>query len=204
MDTSLSNHSQSMSPGAYTIIELLALIFVLFVSIEVGKYVGDRHGTGAGVVAGCVAGVGCTIVVAIFYWVTGRRDERRRAELREKYRWIYRVVEVPRDVQKMIRAEGAEIRVGDYGWEAEPLEADGLIYLQGLTDRWRVVWYAGFRPDQVERVCEKPRSQYDWDYSWVTNPPQCPFPIQPRETADMGLPIAGYRHWLRRKGTKLS
>jgi len=203
MTTYPSNPLQSRSPAAFTIIELLALIFVLFVSIEVGKHVGERHGTSAGIVAGCVAGVACTIVVATFYWVAGRRDKRRRAELREKYRWIYRVVELPRDTQKVIRPEGAEIRIGDYGWEAEALEADGLIYLQGLTDRWRVVWYAGFRPEQVERVCEKPRSQYDWDYSWVTNPPPCPFPIQPRETADMGLPIAGSRHWLRRKWTNL-
>ncbi|HWQ92990.1 MAG TPA: hypothetical protein VN673_15035 [Clostridia bacterium] len=175
--------------AAYTIIELLALIFVLSVSIETGKYVGDKHGTGAGIVAGCISAVLCTIVVVILYLAARRRDERRRRELREKYRDVYRVVALPADANIMQKPQGAEIRVGDYGWEAEPLRDDGLLYLQGLTAEWRVVWYAGFRPDQIERVDEKPQSQYNWNYSWVKSPTICPFPIQARKTPDRGFPL---------------
>ena len=62
------------------------------------------------------------------------------------------------------KPDGAEIRVGDYRWEAGPIHKDGLIYLQGLTVEWTVVGHAGFRRDQIEWKTEKPSSQYD---HWV-------------------------------------
>jgi hypothetical protein len=176
--------------AAYTIIELLALIFVIFIAIEVARHVADHHGLWAGVVAGVVSAGLCAIVVAIFYWAVGRQREQRRRELREKYRGVFRVIALPTDPNKIQKPEGAEIRTGDYGWEAEPLHEDGLIYLQGLTVTWRVVWHAGFRPEQIERIGPKPQSQYDWKYSWARTPPQCPFPVQVRITPDMGLAMA--------------
>jgi hypothetical protein len=99
-------------------------------------------------------------------------------------------VAIPLDAKNIIKPADAEIRVGDFGWEAAPIRNDGLIYLQGLTSGWRVVWHAGFRPEQVERVGPKPSSQYDyWAPYWAKpSPPICPFPVQERETSDMGLP----------------
>jgi hypothetical protein len=74
----------------------------------------------------------------------------------------------------------------------------GLIYLQGLTDEWGLVWRAGFRPDQVEFVGPKPVSQYDWKdfeydgpkptacYHWQYGKPRqsCPFPVQKKVKHD--------------------
>jgi hypothetical protein len=109
-------------------------------------------------------------------WIIKRR-------LRKKYKLIYRVISVPSDHQFMLKAVGASIEIGDYGWEAEPIYKDGLIYLHGLNPRWQVVWYAGFRPDQVEVVGPKPRSQYYSinPYANVDKIPQCPFPVQKYE-----------------------
>jgi len=86
-------------------------------------------------------------------------------------------------------AQGASIKIGDYGWEAVPLRDDGLIYLQGLDTEWQVIWHAGFRPEQIESVATKPQSQYDWNYEWVRKKLLCPFPVQEHSTAGMGFPI---------------
>ncbi len=83
--------------------------------------------------------------------------------------------------------------MGDYGWEAQPLRKNNLIYLQGLTEEWLVVWLAGFRPDEIEYVGLKPLSQYDWrnleyiegnSYSAIFGKPcklktPCPFSVRP-------------------------
>jgi len=95
---------------------------------------------------------------------------------------------MPTDESTIKKPKDSEIKVGDYGWQAEPIRNDGLIYLQGLTAEWQVVWYAGFHPEQIESVGPKPRSQYDWDYSWARRAPPCPFPVQERKTNTMGLP----------------
>jgi hypothetical protein len=115
-------------------------------------------------------------------------------ELREKYRSIYRVVAVPPEPKIIIIPEGAEIRLGDYGWEAGPIRNDGLIYLQGLTLEWTVVWHVGFTPDQIKMVATKPNSQYDsWRPYWVDLPP-CPFPVIERETLTIGRPHHSHRY----------
>ena len=129
-------------------------------------------------------------------WIINRR-------LRKKYKLIYRVISVPSGHQFAIKAAGASIEIGDYGWEAEPIDLDGLIYLHGLNPRWQVVWYAGFRPDQVEVVGPKPRSQYNIFPDWV-NPekvPQCPFPVKKFEYGKypdfhMGFPVQTQREWV--------
>lgn len=169
-------------------IELLALMIIVYVPIFIGNILAKTFGIWAGIGVGVLAAVTCMTAVILFYRASGRRHEKRRRELREKYLEIYRVVSIPEE-GNITKQQGAEIKVSDYGWEAEPQDCrDGFIYLQGLTDKWQVVLYAGFRPDQIEKIGLKPRSQYDWDYSWLGNAPPCPFPIQKRETASMGLP----------------
>lgn len=111
-------------------------------------------------------------------------------ELNERFPGVFRVLEVPRGLPCVI-ADGGEIRVGDYGWEAEPIYDDGLIYLHGLTEEWAVAWHAGFLPEQVELIGEKPRSQYFLPYSWRcagAKSPLCPFPVQHAPKESLGFP----------------
>jgi hypothetical protein len=164
----------------------------------VGGYVAKQYGVLPGIGAGVLAATVCVVVVVELYRRSRRRDARRLKELREKYRAIYRVIAPPAEDNAVIKPEGAEIRVGDYGWEAGPLQKDGLVYLQGLTVAWRVVWHAGFRPDQIEKVGWKPASQYDhWVPYWAKgdSPPPCPFPVLARETPTMGLPHHSHRYF---------
>jgi hypothetical protein len=141
--------------------------------------------------------VGVLLVVLFYRW-TWRRNKQQLAQLREKYRTIYRVKELPVDSKMIVKPEGAEIQIGDYGWDARPSCQDGMIHLQGLTKRWQVVWHAGFRPDQIEKIAEKPASQYDyWTPYWAKPPPPppCPFPIRERNTPTMGLPHHSGRYF---------
>lgn len=175
--------NRTTNERGWTLIELLAVIFVISIAIIVGKSLG----TGAGLLAGLLS----VIVVILFYSWIGRRDERKLKELREKYPAIYRVIAVSPAPIIIMMPEGAEIRIGDYGWEAGPIRSDGLIYLHGLTPDWTVAWHAGFRSDQVEWIATKPYSQYDsWHPFWADSPPlpPCPFPIAERETLTIGRP----------------
>lgn len=184
--------------NAYTFIELLAAIFIVTVAMLVYMPLARRHGTAAGIGGAFLAIVVCVLIVIQFYRWSGRRDKRRLQELREKYQNIYLVKSLPPDDGNARLAEDAEIQVGDFGWEAAPLRGDGLIYLQGLTAEWHVVWHAGFRPDQIEKVATKPASQYDyWRPYWSKSPPppSCPFPIHARATATMGRPHHSNRYF---------
>jgi membrane protein implicated in regulation of membrane protease activity len=173
---------------ALTLFELLAAIIVIFVPFLIGSTVTKSYGIWSGIGAGFFSAIVCIALVIVFYRVQARQLKQRRDELRGKYKQIYRVLTLPTDETRIKKPEGSEIKVGDYGWEAVPLRNDGLIYLQGLNPQWRVVWYAGFSPDQIESVASKPQSQYDWNYTWIRNPPPCPFPVQERETNTMGFP----------------
>jgi hypothetical protein len=184
-----TNNRLSNGRAAWTIFELFALIFMIYFPVLIGNLVAKNYGVGAGTGAGILSAAICVTSVFLSYRAHGRRYEERRRELRENYRGIYRVIVLPTDTNNTRKPQGAEIKVGDYGWEAQPFREDGLIYLQGLSAEWRVVWYAGFRSDQIERVGPKPQSQYDWNYSWERTPPPCPFPVQARDTPDMGLPV---------------
>jgi len=190
------NHRRSAY--AVTTIELLALIFIITVAGMVGGEASRRFGRGWGITAGVLSGLAAFGLVAEFYRWRWRRDRRRLSELREKFRTIYRVVALPADSKKIIKPSGAEIRVGDYGWEAAPLGKDDLIYLQGLTASWEVVWHAGFRSGYIEKIGPKPGSQYDyWVPYWVKrNPPApCPYPVEQRATPTMGLPHHSGRYF---------
>lgn len=129
---------------------------------------------------GCwFAAIVSLVALVLISLIFGLREEWLRRVLTKEYPRIYRVKSVPSDTACALKAEGASIEVGDYGWEAQPLHKDGLIYLHGLNDRWQVVWYAGFQPDQVEVVGPKPHTQYNLFPDWadVKGVPPCPFSV---------------------------
>ena len=172
-----------------SLFDMIALWILVGIPVAVGIFVAKHDGRWVGFCAGLLSTIVCVTIVVISYRIRWRRNAQHRREWKKKYSGIYCVIALPTDAAIIKMPEGAEIRPGDYGWEAVPLRDDGMIYLQGLTPEWRVVWHAGFRPDQVRRVAVKPQSQYDWDNTWVKNAPPCPYPVQERETTNMGLPI---------------
>lgn len=173
---------------AYTLIELLAVIFVMLVTIYAVD-LGKSYGGKSRIIIPIIVFIAACVVVVLAYYLLNISEERRRRNLREKYRYIYRVIAAPPEKSKIKRHSTAVILIGDYGWEAPSLANDGLIYLQGLTSKWGVVWHAGFHPDQIEKVGLKPQSQYDWNCTWSYNTPPCPYPIVERQTQDLGWPI---------------
>src|SRR6266516_2633268 len=184
-------------PTADTLIELLAVMFVVAMTGLVEEFVAHRFGRWTGIGTGAVTLIICIMGVVLFYRWSWKRDRRRLQELREKYRGIYRVLALPSNQKIVAKPDGAEIRIGDYGWEAGPVSKDGLIYLQGLTVEWTVVWHAGFRPDQIEWITEQPSSQYDyWVPYWAKSPPPpaCPYPVLERNTLPMGRPHHSHRY----------
>lgn len=188
----------TVSRRGWTLIELLAVIFVMTAALVIGKTAASHFGAWLGAGAGLFAGLLAAVIVVLFYRWMGQRDERRRQELRDKYCAIYRVINIPLDPRIVVIPKGAEIRIGDFGWEAGPSRKDGLIYLQGLTEDWTVVWHAGFRPDQIEWVAWKRFSQFDaWHPYWAPPPPLplCPFPVIERETMTMGRPHHSHQYF---------
>jgi prepilin-type N-terminal cleavage/methylation domain-containing protein len=144
-----------MKRSGYTLIEVLAAMLVIAAAMFAWMIVADRFGALMGIRAALFAGSISIMAVISFYRWMSHRDECSLNEAREKYLNIYRVV-ASLDPEIIILPDGAEIRVGDYGWEAGPARDDDLIYLQGLTRDWTVVWHAGFHSDEIEKVCEKP------------------------------------------------
>ena len=181
-------NNRRLRERALTLIELLTAVFVILVPVLIGEAVAKHYTNGDGIIAGVISVIPCIGLVMLYYKWQWHELKSRRDELKQKYKDVYRVMILPSDKTVIKKPEGAEIKVGDYGWESIPLCDDGLIYLQGLDPKWRVVWYAGFRQDQIEKVTTKPQSQYDWNYTWVQHPPPCPFPVQERKTATMGFP----------------
>ena len=117
-----------------TLIDMLAVIFVLIVPLITFDVVETRFGRSSGIAAGLLSGVAAVITIVAFYWWMGRLNEQKLRELEEKYPLVYRVTALPTDTSGIVKAEGAEIEVGDFGWEAEPIHSDGLTYLHGLTE----------------------------------------------------------------------
>lgn len=188
-----------MKRSGWTLIELLAGIFVITATTITWKSVADTHGPWWGIGAAFSAGSLSVIAVVLFYRWTWRLDERGLQKARDKYHDIYRVTTIPNDPRVIGMPEGAEIMVGDYGWEAGPSRNDGLIYLQGLTLDWTVVWHAGLHPHEVEKVATKPHSQYEsWYPYWADPPPlpPCPFPVVERETMTIGRPHHSHSYFV--------
>jgi len=183
----------------YTLIELLAAIFVMAVTMVTWGSVARTYGAGWGIGAALSAGSLSVATVIVFYRWMEQRNQRALQNVRDRYRNVYRVIALPADPRIIVMPEGAEIRVGDYGWEAGPSRNDGLIYLQGLTRDWTVVWHAGLRSDEIEKAGEKPNSQYDSWYPYWANPPAlppCPFPVVERETLTVGRPHPSHRYFV--------
>jgi len=135
--------------------------------------------------------------------IGGTQSRINKHRLSEKYRMIYRVISAPHSNQFQMRASGASIEVGDYGWEAEPIHRDGLIYLHGLNPRWQVVWYAGLQPEQVQIVGPKPCSQYYKFPFWINEKKisSCPFSVNKYQfglypTFHFGFPVAIAKDWV--------
>jgi hypothetical protein len=124
-------------------------------------------------------------------------------KLFQKYPNVYLVCSLP-NANHVLKATGSDVRVGDYGWEAEPLEENGLIYLHGLSADWNVQWYAGFTSRQLTWVCIKPRLQYKLPYSWLIDPPTCPYVVQEAVPAarSLGRPFRNMGNWV--QGRNLS
>ncbi len=176
---------------------LLALYLYVFVVPAGTFFVNNFFGLLAGTAVGLLGLVGLWTLSRFVWIVSDRNDRRMRDEFRQQYRRIFRVTVLPSNVRSLLIPKGAQIKVGDFGWEAEPVRLDGLIYLQGLTDKWLVVWHGGFRLDQIEYVGLKTVSQYDWrDFEFVGQKPMssdhfclctpkepCPYPVLPRDNA---------------------
>lgn len=168
----------------------LHFFFVIFCGVSIctigRNAVSDKYSPEAGQVAWAVLMAVC-ITAGFFYGrYLNRRQAQRRRLLRERYQYVYRVLALPPELSTFAKHPSAKIEVGDFGWEAPPLANDGLIYLQGLTPDWKLVWHAGFHPNQIEKVGPKPQSQYD--YVAEDEFPVCPYPINERPTKDLGLP----------------
>ena len=186
-----SNEKRHSARNAYTLIELLVVILIVGFVAAVHGAVRAKHGEGPALLASLLAVVASALLVVLSWDWNSRSKKRRLTRLREQYRIIYQVKELPTNAKSIVKPAAAEIQIGDYGWDARPSRKDGLIHLQGLTPKWQVVWHAGFRPDQIEKVAGKPVSQYDyWAPYWAKPPPPppCPYPVRERNTPTMGLP----------------
>ena len=186
----------------FSLIELLAAIFVIAVPLLAFEAVATRFGKMAGIDASLLSAVASVIAVVAFYRRAGRLRVQEERDLIQNYSFVCRVTALPTDLSSIVKADGTEIAVGDYGWEAEPIHSDGLIYLHGLTEDWQVAWYAGFRQDQIERIGPKPRLQYYLPTSWVcvgANAPLCPFPVTKPPATTLEHPIRIIDRWVQGK-----
>ena len=82
---------------AYTLIELLAAMFVITVTGMVEEFVAHRFDRWTGIGAGVGTFTVCVIGVMIFYRWSWKQDRKLLQKLRDKYRGIYRVIAAPSD-----------------------------------------------------------------------------------------------------------
>ena len=174
----------------FSCVELVAAVFLFGATIVVWTILAPRFGSVVGAGGSAVTAALCWLVIYKFYLWSAQKRVHELQELEESYPGVYRINHVPTNLPCVI-ADGAQIQVGDYGWEAESFASDEFIYLQGLTEGWEVVWHAAFRPEHVEWAGEKPRTQYYLPYAWVcagATPPPCPFPVQDASEKSLGFP----------------
>lgn len=171
----------------------------------------ERFGVWARTPGGLVILAAFAVYLRYLWRLFDRMQRRARERARSEYTGIYRVVGALADTSGLGWREGLQVRTGDYGWEAQPPGRNGLLYLEGLTEDWGVLWYAGFEPWQVEYVCPKPVSQYDWEdfeyagpkararYHWGHCKPlsPCPYPVPRRAPKGVSLmfPGVGIEKW---------
>jgi hypothetical protein len=136
-------------------------------------------------------------IATLAYGLGPRWERARDKKLLKAYPGIWRIASKPEEGGLAVEARADAITVGDYGWEAEPLVDDNLLYLQGLTPDWKVVWYAGFRKDQLEHITIKPASQYYRHPYWVNSPPSdCPYPVHQTHIGDLGYAVELEHNWV--------
>ena len=170
---------------------VLGLSILVWACIKIGDFCAEHFGILGSLIALALAmGFLFFVLMRNLYRCLDWFDVLTRAERREKYRGIYRVVSLPSVRNKPASWNADNITVGDFGWEAEPLTKDGLIWLHGLSVHWRMAWRAGFRPEEVEYIGPKPVSHYDWKdfeydgpkarsiYSSAIPKQPCPYPVQ--------------------------
>jgi hypothetical protein len=165
-----------------TIFELTFFLILVGIGIGVGSFVAKSLGVFAGIVIGILASIGFIYLTKFLGNVGHRRHCRKMAE---KYTRIFRVLNLLADEKSVIKPKNSKIKVGDFGWESGPIRKNGLIYLKGFDEKWKMVWWAGFQLDQLEIVGPKPFSQYDIhlpDKQELRKTP-CPFPVQPRSNS---------------------
>ena len=135
--------------------------------------------------------------VCVFYLLMSCLDERSSNRTLKRYPGVYRVQELPSSDSVVLLAPNVTISVGDYGWQAEAVQQDELVYLQGLNENWYVVWYAGFKLNQLEYVCDKPENQFD-RRSWQSIQNRCPFIViaQKPNIETFGLPMQLIGRWV--------
>src|SRR5579862_6610214 len=104
--------------NAYTLIELLVCIFIVALATTAYQIVRPKHGPWPAAAAAALAVMAGLSLVILFYRWSGSRNRRQRAELREKFRTIYRVKALPTASRSIVKPEWAEIQIGDYGWDA--------------------------------------------------------------------------------------
>jgi len=127
--------SRRSAQNAYTLIELLAVMFKVGFVTAVHEAVRAKHGEGPALLASLLAVVVSALLVVLFWDQTARSNKRRLTQLREQYHTIYQVKELPTAPKSIVKPAAAEIQIGDYGWDARPSRKDGLIHLQGLTQK---------------------------------------------------------------------
>jgi len=151
------------------------VLLLLYPSVGIPAiYIIDAHfGAGPRVTGGVIILAGFFSYLRWLYRWADRISAKRRTEIRETYRGIYRVKGAPSSQWSWLKEN---IQVGDYAWERPPWRRDELIYLHGLQEQWGVVWMAGFRPEDVEYVTTKPVSEYDWrDFDFDGPKPRAPY-----------------------------
>lgn len=190
----VASRKRTTRRGGWTCFDLMHAVIAALVSGIIGFRVGAHAGGAKGIVAGATAGAISSFMshLAHAWWSRATRQHLCKLEL--LYPDVYRVLSVPQE-PVCVKADKVEIEQGDYGWQAEPIFKDSRIYLQGLTVGWCVAWYAGFEPDQIERICRKPHLQYDLPYGWDgpgATPPPCPYPVLHSPVNDLGSPQMVY------------
>lgn len=181
---------------------VLCLSMLVWASVKFG-YFCDEH-------FGIPGTLGASVLALLFFFFVLMRNFYRcldwldvlgRAEKREKYRGIYRVLSLPSVHNEPNSWNAKDITAGDFGWEARPLTKDGLIWLHGLSVHWRMAWRAGFKAGEVEYVGPKPISHYDWKdfeydgpkassvYSSAIPKQPCPLPVQKTISGRLQFPM---------------
>jgi membrane protein implicated in regulation of membrane protease activity len=98
-----------------SLFDMLALWFMIGVPIAIGMFAAKHFGLWTGIGAGLFSAIVCVAAVVISYRSRWRNTAQQRREFREKYTRIYRVLAVPTNGATTKKAQGAEIKIGDFG-----------------------------------------------------------------------------------------